>query len=149
MGNEFGHPRVTLLDRAAPQGSTGSQRDMQFMPPLLLLVTLDVMLSPSWPPSQGSRVTAAGEGTCSSRAYKCYGQRSVPEDSGQENTKHSMPNLQICARGLTIPAPKPTANLPLLPASAAAAHATPDMGQSLSTVGWATHGTSTAGKVQL
>lgn len=76
MGNKCGHPRVgVLLDRAAPQGSTGSQREVQLVSPLLLLSALAVTLSPGWPPSPGSWVTAAGEGTCSSKAYKRHGSR--------------------------------------------------------------------------
>lgn len=68
---------------------------------------------------------------------------------GQENLKCSTLDLQIRAHGLTIPALKPTANLPLLPASAIAAHTAPCTGQNLSTMGWVTHSTSTASRVQM
>lgn len=57
---------------AASQGSTGLQQEVQLVLPLLLLFALAMMLSPGWPPSQGSWVTAAGEGTCLSRVYKCH-----------------------------------------------------------------------------
>lgn len=66
---------------------------------------------------------------------------------GQKNLKRRTPDLQICGCGLTILALKPTANLPLLPASGLAAHAAPHKGQSLSSMGWATRGTSTTCRV--
>lgn len=70
-------------------------------------------------------------GRCSGRRYlllkgfQMSWQRSTPGDLGQQNLKRSTLDLQICARGLTILALKPTANLPLPPASVAAAHAAP------------------------
>lgn len=124
-----------LLLRAALQGCTEPQQEVQLMSPLLLFFC-SVSLGPGWLQSQVSR-SPQQKKVCAPQGLTQGMVEEHVRGLGEENLKLSTPNLQICAHGLTIPYPEAKANFPLLPAGKAC----PLWGEQ--------HGASTASRAQM